>query len=363
CEPNLPDIKGINTFAGEIFHSARWDHDSDLTGKRVAVIGTGATAFQVIPEIAAKVEQLLVFQRSAPWLGPTPNYHDKVADGKKWLLEHVPTYGKWYRFWLFWTLTDGILDAVAVDPSWNDTSRAVSPMNEMLRGLLIEKMREQIPARPDLLEKVTPDYPFGSKRSVRDNGVYLAALARPNVDLITTGIEEITPNGIRTEDGVEHEVDVIVYGTGFHASDFLRTYNIVGRGGVELHERWKGDARAYLGMTVPGFPNFFTIYGPNTNIVVNGSIIFFSEASVRYIVNCLRLLADTGAATMEVKSDVHDAFNTRVDAENLKMAWGVPNAKSWYKNVHGRVSQNWPFKLVDYWNATIKPDPGDYTLN
>ena len=144
--------------------------------------------------------------------------------------------------------------------------------------------------------------------------------------------------------------------------DFLRTYKIVGRGGVELHERWKGDARAYLGMTVPGFPNFFTIYGPNTNIVVNGSIIFFSEASVRYIVNCLKLLAETGAATMEVKSDVHDAFNARVDAENLKMAWGVPNAKSWYKNAHGRVSQNWPFKLVDYWNATIKPDPGDFVL-
>ena len=362
-QPKFPDIKGRDSFKGPAFHTARWRHDVDLAGKRVAVIGTGATAFQVIPEIAPKVKELLVFQRSAPWLGPTPNYHDKVADGKKWLLEHVPFYGKWYRFWLFWTLTDGILDAVAVDPSWNDTSRSVSPMNEMLRGLLIEKMREQIPDRSDLLEKVTPDYPFGSKRSVRDNGVYLAALARPNVDLITDGIEEITPGGIRTKDGTEHAVDVIVYGTGFHASDFLRTYRIVGRGGVELHERWKGDARAYLGMTVPGFPNFFTIYGPNTNIVVNGSIIFFSEASVRYIVNCLKLLSETGAATMEVKSDVHDAFNTRVDAENLKMAWGVPNAKSWYKNAHGRVSQNWPFKLVDYWNATIRPDPKDFELN
>lgn len=361
-QPKMPDIKGLDTFKGPAFHTARWRHDVDLAGKRVAVIGTGATAFQVIPEIAPKVEKLLVFQRSAPWLGPTPNYHDKVAEGKKWLLEHVPFYGKWYRFWLFWTLTDGILDAVAVDPSWNDTSRSVSGVNEMLRGLLTQKVQEQLPDRPDLVEKVVPDYPFGSKRSVRDNGVYLAALARPNVDLITTGIEEVTPKGIRTKDGKEHEVDVIVYGTGFHASDFLRTYKIVGRGGQELHERWKGDARAYLGMTVPGFPNFFTIYGPNTNIVVNGSIIFFSEASVRYIVNCLKLLAETGAATMEVKSDVHDEFNTRVDAENAKMAWGVPSAKSWYKNSKGRVSQNWPFKLVDYWNATIKPDPKDFTL-
>ncbi|MBV8978869.1 MAG: NAD(P)/FAD-dependent oxidoreductase [Alphaproteobacteria bacterium] len=361
-QPKMPDIKGIGSFKGPAFHTARWRHDVDLKGKRVAVIGTGATAFQVIPEIAPQVGKLLVFQRSAPWLGPTPNYHDKVAEGKKWLLEHVPTYGKWYRFWLFWTLTDGILDAVAVDPSWNDTSRAVSPMNEMLRGMLIEKIKEQLPGRPDLVDKVVPDYPFGSKRSVRDNGVYLAALARPNVDLITTGIDEITPKGIRTKDGGEHEVDVIVYGTGFHASDFLRTYKIVGRDGVELHERWKGDARAYLGMTVPGFPNFFVIYGPNTNIVVNGSIIFFTEASVRYIVNCLKLLAESGARTMEVKADVHDAFNARVDAENAKMAWGVPNAKSWYKNTLGRVSQNWPFKLVDYWNATIKPDPKDFVV-
>jgi len=361
-QPKMPDIEGLGSFKGPAFHTARWRHDVDLAGKRVAVIGTGATAFQVIPEIAPKVKELKVFQRSAPWLGPTPNYHDKVADGKKWLLEHVPYYDKWYRFWLFWTLTDGILDAVAVDPSWNDTSLSVSPMNEMLRGLLTQKIQEQLPGRPDLVDKVVPDYPFGSKRSVRDNGVYLAALARPNVELITTAIAEIVPEGIKTEDGALHEVDVIVYGTGFHASDFLRTYRIVGRGGVELHERWKGDARAYLGMSVPGFPNFFTIYGPNTNIVVNGSIIFFSEASVRYIVNCLKLLAETGAKTMEVKPEVHDAFNARVDAENLKMAWGVPNAKSWYKNAIGRVSQNWPFKLVDYWNATIKPDPKDFTI-
>ncbi|HEX4534328.1 MAG TPA: NAD(P)/FAD-dependent oxidoreductase, partial [Rhizomicrobium sp.] len=347
-QQKMPDIKGRDTFKGPAFHTARWRHDVDLAGKRVAVIGTGATAFQVIPEIAPKVKALKVFQRSAPWLGPTPNYHDDVADGKKWLLEHAPYYDKWYRFWLFWTLTDGILDGVAVDPTWNDKSRAVSPINEMLRGMLIEKIKEQVPNRPDLIEKVTPDYPFGTKRSVRDNGVYIAALARPNVELITDGIKEITPAGIVTADGKTQEVDVIIYGTGFHASDFLRTYKIIGRDGVELHERWKGDARAYLGMTVPGFPNFFTIYGPNTNIVVNGSIIFFSEASVRYIVNCLKLLAEQGANTMEVRADVHDAFNERVDAENAKMAWGLPEAKSWYKNSNGRVSQNWPFRLVDY---------------
>jgi len=361
-QPKIPDFKGRDVFRGPAFHTARWRHDVDLTGKRVAVIGTGATAFQVIPEIAPKVEHLYVFQRSAPWLGPTPDYHKDVGEGKKWLLEHLPYYDKWYRFWLFWTLTDGILDGVTVDPSWNDLSKSVSPANEMLRQLLIQKIGEQAPNRPDLIEKVVPDYPFGCKRSVRDNGVYIAALARPNVDLITTGIREITPKSIVTEDGVEHEVDVIIYGTGFHASDFLRTYKIVGKDGVELHEKWKGDARAYLGMTIHGFPNFFCIYGPNTNIVVNGSIIFFSEASVRYIVNALKLLAETDAKTIEVREDVHDAFNRRVDEENKKMAWGIPDAKSWYKNQFGRVSQNWPWRLVDYWNATIAPNPQDFVL-
>jgi 4-hydroxyacetophenone monooxygenase len=362
-QPRIPEFKGQDKFKGPAFHTARWRHDIDFTGKRVAVIGTGATAFQVIPEIAPQVEQLLVFQRSAPWLGPTPDYHKDVGEGKKWLLEHIPYYDKWYRFFLFWTLTDGILDAVTIDPSWNDTSKSVSPMNDMLRGMLIEKITEQAPHRPDLIEKVVPDYPFGTKRSVRDNGVYIAALARPNVELITTGIREFSANGIVTEDGVEHEVDVIIYGTGFYASDFLRTYRIVGRDGVELHERWKGDARAYLGMTIPGFPNFFCIYGPNTNIVVNGSIIFFSEASVRYIVNALKLLAETGAKSMEVREDLHDDFNRRVDEENKKMAWGLPDAKSWYKNQFGRVSQNWPWRLVDYWNATIAPNPKDFELH
>jgi 4-hydroxyacetophenone monooxygenase len=361
-QPRIPHFKGQEKFKGPAFHTARWRHDVNLTGKRVAVIGTGATAFQVIPEIAPKVKHLRVFQRSAPWLGPTPDYHKDVGEGKKWLLEHIPYYDKWYRFWLFWTLTDGILDGVTVDPGWKDTSKSVSPANDALRTLLIEKMSEQAPDRPELIEKIVPDYPFGSKRSVRDNGVYIAALARPNVDLITAPIREITENGIVTEDGVEHAVDVIIYGTGFQASDFLRTYRIVGRGGIELHDRWKGDARAFLGITIPGFPNFFCIYGPNTNIVVNGSIIFFSEASVRYIVNALKLLAETGAKSMEVRADVHDDFNRRVDEENSKMAWGLPEAKNWYKNQFGRVSQNWPWRLVDYWNATIAPDATDFIV-
>ena len=155
---------------------------------------------------------------------------------------------------------------------------------------------------------------------------------------------------------------MIIYGTGFYASKFLWPMKIKGRGGADLHETWGGDARAYLGMTTPGFPNLFMIYGPNTNIVVNGSIIFFSECSVRYIVGCLKLLAQTGAVAMEPRRDVHDAFNERVDAGNSLMAWGAPQVSSWYKSANGRVSQNWPFALVDYWRATLAPDPNDFVL-
>jgi 4-hydroxyacetophenone monooxygenase len=153
---------------------------------------------------------------------------------------------------------------------------------------------------------------------------------------------------------------VLIYGTGFHASTFLKTFKVYGRDGHELHDAWGGDARAYLGMTTPGFPNFFMIYGPNTNIVVNGSIVFFSECSVRYILDCLKLLAETGASTMEPKKDVHDAYNAKVDEMNARMAWGAPQVSSWYKNSLGRVSQNWPFPLVDYWKATVKPNANDF---
>jgi 4-hydroxyacetophenone monooxygenase len=360
--PRYPDIEGLESFAGPSFHSARWRHDVDLTGKRVAVIGTGASAFQFVPEIAPKVARLEVFQRTPPWTLPGPNYHLDVPEGKKWLIQHVPFYGKWYRFWLFWRLTDGLTAAVTADPDWAGGPGAVSAANAELRAMLETALRAQAADDPDLLEKLIPRYPVGGKRGLVDNGVWVKALKRDHVELVTTPIERITPAGVVTKDGVEHEADVLIFGTGFHASRFLTPMRVIGRGGVDLHEAWDGDARAYLGMTVPDFPNFFMIYGPNTNIVVNGSIIFFSECAVRYILGALKLLAQTGAATLEVRRDVCDAFNAKVDGANALMAWGSPHVTSWYKNAKGRVSQNWPFPLVDYWTATLAPDAEDFVL-
>jgi 4-hydroxyacetophenone monooxygenase len=360
--PRYPDIKGRESFKGPSFHSAKWRHEVDLTGKRVAVVGTGASAFQFVPEIADKVASLKVFQRTPPWCFPVPHYHEDVPQGFNWLMEHIPYYDKWYRFWMFWMVTDGLLPMVTADPGWNGPPTAIGQANAEFREMLAGALAMQAPNRPDLVAKVVPTYPVGGKRSLLDNGVWLAALQKPNVELITDPITEITPTGLVTADGAAHEVDVIIYGTGFHASKFLSPMKITGRGGKDLHETWGGDARAYLGMTTPGFPNFFMIYGPNTNIVVNGSIIFFSECSVRYIVGALKLLAETGARAMEPKRAVHDAFNEKVDAANRLMAWGAPQVTSWYKNEHGRVSQNWPFGLIDYWRATLTPKPEDFVL-
>jgi len=360
--PRFPDIEGIGSFEGPAFHSAEWRHDVDLKGKRVAVIGTGASSYQFVPEIAPEVASLTVFQRNPPWGLPVPHYHEDVPEGMKWLLEHVAYYDKWYRFWLFWMTTEGFLPMVKTDPTWNGPPNAVGPENAMLREMVTESYRTQMADRPEMLDKVLPNYPIGGKRAVLDNGVWLAALKRENVELVTEKVVKITPKGVVTADGREHEVDVLIYGTGFQASNFLSFLKIKGRGGRDLHESWGGDARAYLGMTHPGFPNLFTIYGPNTNIVVNGSIVFFSECAVRYILGSIRLLAETGARSMEPKQAVYDDFNRRVDEANAGWAWGSPNVSSWYKNSFGRVSQNWPFGLIDYWRATLAPNPDDFVL-
>ena len=239
---------------------------------------------------------------------------------------------------------------------------SVGEQNDMLRQLLTDYTRGQLEGRPDLQDVAVPNYPPGGKRSVRDNGVWLGALKRPNVETVTDPIVEITPTGLKTKSGRQIDVDVIVYGTGFTASQFLEPMRFKGKGGIDLHQQWDGDARAYLGVTVPNFPNLFIMYGPNTNIVVNGSIIFFSECEVRYIHGLLELLLKSGGGSIEVKKNVHDTFNEKVDASNARMAWGVPQVTSWYKNQKGRVSQNWPWPIVDYWTATRAPNPAEYDV-
>lgn len=361
--PVLPEIEGLETFLGPAFHSARWDPAVDLAGKRVGVIGTGASAMQLIPEIAPRVARLDVYQRTPAWMGPTPEYHAPVPTALQWLYTHLPSYSEWNRFCIFWRMGDGALEGVRVDGAWTAAGdSSVSEVNDMLRLMLTDYIKNEFEGRPDLEAAVIPTYPPGAKRMIRDNGVWAGTLKRDNVRLVTAGIERITPSGIVTCDGEEHPADVLIYGTGFQASKFLAPMKVTGRGGLDLHEHWAGEPRAYLGVTMPGFPNFFCLYGPNTNIVINGSIIYFSECGVRYIMGCLEHLLRSGARALDVKKDVHDRFNEAVDAENRCMAWGASDVNSWYKNDSGRVSQNWPFTLLEYWQRTRIPASKDYEL-
>jgi 4-hydroxyacetophenone monooxygenase len=361
--PKRPDLKGIDGFTGPVFHSAEWRHEHAVDGKRVAVIGTGASAFQLVPEVAKRASRLVVFQRSAPWMVPNPRYHARVSDAKKWLLSRVPYYARWYRFLLFWPGSDGLMPSLVVDREWPHPERAVNATNDMMRSMFIQFMADQIGDDPALLAKVTPDYPPFGKRMLQDNGSWLGALKRENVELVTDAIAEVTPTGVRTADGTEHPVDLIVLATGFHANRFLWPMEILGRGGESLRVRWGDEPRAYLGITVPGFPNFFCLYGPGTNLAHAGSIIFHSECQVRYVMGCIEALLRTeGARTMECRQDVFQAFNDRFDARHRTLVWSHPGMGSWYKNAAGKVLTTSPWLLVEYWGWTRAPDLADYDL-
>ena len=358
--PSLPDIPGLDAFKGRIVHSAVWPDDLDLAGKRVAMVGTGASAFQIGPSIVDQVASLEIFQRSPPWMLPTPTYHDDIAPGMQWLLKHIPYYGRWLRFWQFCISIEGRLPLTAVEDDW-DHPVSVGRANEELRLGCLKWLATQYPDRPDLLEKMTPNYPPTSKRMLRDNGVWAAMLKKPHVELNTTAIEQFTPEGIRTKDGVLHAVDVVICATGFKASDFLAPMKITGSGGQELHrDCWDGDCRAYLGISVPGFPNLFMTAGPNTAVVINGSAIFSSECQVEYSLRAIRHLLETGQKAMNCKQAPFVDYNKWIDAGNLKRSWGSPRGNGWYKNAKGRASQTWPFGMLDYWNLTGRFKPEDY---
>ncbi len=359
--PKMPAIEGRESFAGPSFHSARWDDSVKLDNQRVAVIGTGASAIQLIPEVADRAEELLVFQRTPNWFVPAPDYHATLSDDTHWLMDHVPNYSQWYRFWLFWRLSEGILSAAEVEPGWSGDPRAVGARSDELRQLLTMYLEFTFGDDPELLAQVVPQYPPLAKRMLLDNGVWPNTLKRDDVQLITDPIDRINAEGVVTADGRTHPVDVIIYATGFEASKFLMPMQVRGRDGADLHERWAEDPHAYLGITVPGFPNLFCLYGPNTNLVANGSIIFFSECEVRYTLGCLRLLLETGHQWLDCKPDVYEAYGEWVDVGNANMAWGASDVNSWYKNPAGKVTQNWPTSLLEFWSRTCQPDPDDYT--
>jgi 4-hydroxyacetophenone monooxygenase len=342
------------------FHTAQWDKNFDWRGKRIAMIGTGASGHQVGPTIAPDVERLMIFQRSPHWVVPNPNYHAGVDQGKKWALANVPFYLRWYRFQLFWGFADGLHAALTVDPDWPQPRRSLNALNEKHRLFMERHIKSELADRPDLLEKVIPDYPAYGKRILIDNH-WFGMLKRDNVDLITDPIEKIVPEGVRMKDGRLWHADALVLATGFKVSKMLFPMKIFGREGYELHDLWGADdAKAYLGLTVPGFPNFFMLTGPNTALAHGGNQIFMTECSVRHMMLALRELLESGRRSIECKSEVYERYNREVDAMHARMVWTHKGMTNWYRNPHGRVFAITPWRLVEYWKMTSAFEPKEY---
>ena len=361
--PHLPDIPGRDSFAGPWFHSARWDHSVELSGKRVAMIGAGASGFQIAPAMADTVGHLSVFQRTAQWMFPNPNYHAEVEPGMRWALRHLPFYGRWFRFLIFWPACDHGLAAARVDPSYPDQPRAISELNELTRQHFTQWIESQVGDDPELLAKVVPDYPATGKRTLQDNGSWLRTLKRDNVDLIRTGIDRIEPDAVVTVDGLRHPADVIVYATGFYSNRYLYPMTITGRDGVDLREMWGERPAAHLGITVPGFPNLFMMYGPGTNLAHGGSLIFHSECQMRYISGCLEELIAGGHRAMEPRPEVYEDWHRRTQEEIRQMVWAQPSIRhSHFKNAYGEIHTVSPWRLIDYWAWTKEPDLEEFVI-
>lgn len=360
--PKLPEIEGRETFKGPAFHTAQWDQSFDWRGKRVALIGTGASGHQVGPSIAPDVEHLTIFQRSPHWVVPNPTYHEHVSDGKKWVLAHLPFYLRWYRFQLFWGFADGLHEALQVDPDWHDPAHSLNEINARHRRFMVRHMEQELEGRPDLLAKVVPDYPPYGKRILIDNH-WFRMLTRDNVDLVTEGIARIEPDGVRTTDGTLWPADALAFATGFHASRMLWPMTITGAGGKTLSEVWgPDDATAYLGITVPRFPNMFILIGPNTGLAHGGNQILITEYQVRHVMAAIRELLTTGKRRIEVRPERHDAYVAEVDRRHDGMVWTHKGVTNWYRNPQGRVFAIMPFRLVEYWKMTTDLDRDAYLI-
>ncbi|KJS20606.1 MAG: hypothetical protein VR78_01045 [Hoeflea sp. BRH_c9] len=360
--PAIPRIPGMENFAGQVVHTADWNETTDPRGKRVGLIGTGASAVQVGPGMVDDVASLHVFQRSGGWVVRSPNALRKVSEGKNWALNSVPFYAGWYRFQLFWGFGDGLYEALRIDPEWHGGSESINALNARLRAAMLRYFERRLEGHPDLLAKVVPDYPPFGKRVLADAG-WFDMLLRDHVELVTEPVAEVLPNGIRLADGSVVELDMLVLATGFQASKMLWPMEIVGATGQTIRETWgEDDPRAYLGTTVEGFPNLFVMYGPNTGLGHGGSVTFLAECQMNYIIGCVDMMHAAGATRIDLREGVQGSYNARMDEELKSFVWSHPSVRSWYRNATGRITINQPWRLVDYWEMTRRPDPADYSL-
>jgi cation diffusion facilitator CzcD-associated flavoprotein CzcO len=343
--PSFPEIPGRESFQGKAFHSARWDQDHDLTGKRVAVIGTGASAIQFVPQIAPKVAKLHLFQRTPPWI--IPRLDRAFSGAEQAAFARLPWWHRAYRAAIYWKLEAQVL-GFTVEP------RILKLAEKIARKHLYASIQD-----PALRAALTPSYRMGCKRILLSDDYY-PALTRPNVELVTDPIEAITLTGLLTRSGAHREVDAIIYGTGFNVAEYIAPIHIQGAGGRELNETWRTAPEAYFGITVSGFPNLYLLMGPNTGLGHN-SMIFMIEAQARYALQCIQALRDRGLASMDVRPDVQTSFNADLQEKLSRTVW-ASGCRSWYQTQGGRNSTIWPGFTWDYWRKTRRVDLSDYVL-
>ena len=356
-----PTSRAWTTSQGPSFHSARWDHSVDYEGKRFALVGAGASGFQIAPTIADDVEQLTVYQRTAQWVFPNPNYHRAVPDGERWAIRHLPFFGRWFRFLTFYPGAGLSVERNRIDPEYDDGGLSVSESNRATRELFSALMLAQLGDDEELAAKVMPDYPPTAKRMLQDNGSWLACLRKDNVELVRTGIERIVADGIITADGTFRPADIICYATGFRHNDFLWPMHIVGRGGAVLREQWGIEPAAYLGITIKQFPNLFCLYGPGTNLAHGASLIYQSENQVDYVMQALHELLTSGHRALEPRPEVQDDYTARYSSEIAQMVWAHESVKhSHFKNPDGKIFTISPWPIPTYWTWTKTFEPKDY---
>lgn len=344
--PNYPNLKGIEHFKGEVFHSAEWNHDFDLTGKRVAVVGTGASAIQFVPRISEQAEHLVIFQRTPPWILPRPDH--PVSAPVRRAFRRVPGLQRLARAVLYWTL---------------ELRFAAAFRNKFLRKVferqILRFIRQTIPD-PALRSAVIPDYALGCKRILFSNDYY-PVLTLPQVELETAGIAEVREHSVITADGCEHEVDAIIYATGFHVIDGFERLAIVGRDGRKLQDAWRDGVQTYLGITVSGFPNLFFLLGPNTGLG-HHSVVFMIECQINYVLKILRRTRRQNVAQVNVRQHAQDRINRRLQSQLTERVWSQGGCRSWYLDENGVNRSLWPGFAYQYWSRTHDVKWSDYEL-
>lgn len=359
--PKMPEVRGLADFQGDSFHTSQWPEGFDVRGKRVAIVGSGASAMQVVPAIAKDVAELTIFQRTPPWVAPFEKFMQPIDQGARFLLREVPLYRAWYWLKLYWQFGDKVLDALQKDPAWPHPERAVNARNDAHREMFTQYIRSELAGREDLVAKTVPSYPPFGKRILLDNGWYQSLLL-PHVHLVTEGVSEVCADGVVAASGERFPADVLVWATGFEASRFVSSYEVVGRGGITLRDAWDDDdARAFLGVTVPGFPNFFMLGGPNS-FPGSGSFMYFMEVQMRYIARLVTSMIEQGIPAIDVRADVFDHYNELVERASEKTVWTHPGTNTFFRNARGRLVFVSPFRNVEYWSRAEGSGLEDYEL-